>query len=118
MSTGKSAAQAAHAAVEAYIGSDSNIRNVWWLGHHYTKLVLEAEDESHLHTIQKYIEDRGFRSRLIIDEGRTEIRPHTATALGVEIVDKDDPHVEATFSTFKLYKDPQPKKRKLPPFTW
>lgn len=29
----------------------------------------------------------------------------SATALGVALVDKDDPHTKATFSSFKLYKD-------------
>jgi hypothetical protein len=40
-----------------------------------------------------------------IDEGMTEVDPHVMTALGVAIVDKDDPHTLATFSTFELYRD-------------
>lgn len=112
MSTGKSAAQASHAAVEAYRLSDPDLIQAWYTGNAYTKLVMEAQDEQHLHTIQKYIEERGFKTKLIIDEGRTEIRPHTATALGVEIVDKDDPHVAASFNSFRTYKDPKPTEDK------
>jgi peptidyl-tRNA hydrolase len=110
MSTGKAAAQAAHAAVEAYLATpESNLKRVWHRGGHYTKIVLAADDETHLHTIQRYLFDRGFESQLIVDEGMTEVRPHTATALGVEIVDKDHAHAQATFSTFSLYHDPKVK---------
>lgn len=105
MSTGKSAAQAAHAAVEAFRISDPSLIHEWYLGGHYTKLVMAAVDAEHLGTIERYIEDRGFKTQLIIDEGRTEIVAHSATALGVEVVDKDDPHVAATFGAFKLYRD-------------
>lgn len=106
MSTGKAAAQAAHASVEAYIATpDNNTKRVWHKGGHYMKVVLEAQDADDLIVKQKYIEDRGFATKLIIDEGRTEIDPFTPTALGVEILDKDHPHVAATFSSFKLYKD-------------
>jgi peptidyl-tRNA hydrolase len=122
MSTGKAAAQAAHAAVEAYRLScppapdrpeqmgyfvQSGIVNRWYQGGHYKKIVLRADDEQHLHTIQRYLEDRGFKTKLIVDEGMTEVRPHTATALGVEVVNKDDGHTAATFSTFDLFRDPQ-----------
>lgn len=114
MSTGKAAAQSAHAAVEAYIKSQQNQRlgedgrvllEEWRLGLHYTKIVLEARDEAHLRNIERYLTDRWFDSALIIDEGRTEIEPMSVTALGVEIVDKDDPHTKATFEHFELYKD-------------
>lgn len=105
MSTGKSGAQVAHAAVEAYRASDPKMIEAWYSGGHYTKLVMLAEDEAQLTNIQTYLQDRGFRTGLIIDEGRTEIRPFTKTALGVEIVDKTEPHVADTFGEFKTYKD-------------
>ncbi len=106
MTPGKLAAQAQHAAVEAYRISAPNLLADWYLGGHYCKLVMLADDDVHLLTIQKYIEERGFKTKLIIDEGRTEIRPLSVTALGVEVVDRDDPHTRATFETFKLYRDP------------
>ncbi len=105
MTAGKLAAQSAHAAVEAYIISDPDLVEIWYRGGHYTKLTLLAHDNEDIVTIQKYIEDRGFKTKLIIDEGRTEIAPHQPTALGVEVVDRNDPHVRATFSTFPLYKE-------------
>lgn len=114
MSTGKAAAQASHAAVEAYRITEYDMLEHWYVGGHYTKLIMAADDESHLRTIQHYIEERGFATKLIIDEGRTEIRAFTATALGVQVVDKDDPHTAATFESFRLYRDPKPpKKQKL-----
>lgn len=112
MSPGKLAAQVAHAAVEAFTISETDLVEKWYNGNAYTKLVMLAEDEAHLFTIDRYIKDRGFDAKLIIDEGRTEIRPHTATALGVQIVDRDDPHVAATFGDFKTYRENTPKKDK------
>lgn len=112
MSPGKIAAQAQHAAVEAYSMSLPSLIKQWRLGGHYTKLVMLAEDDTHLLTIERYIDARGFKTALIIDEGRTEIRPHSPTALGVEIVDRDDPHTAATFSEFKLYREKHKKHRK------
>lgn len=109
MSTGKAAAQAAHAAVEAYLATpESNTKRVWHRGGHYTKIVLEAADAHELKTQQDYLTARGFNSVLIIDEGRTEVDAFTPTALGCCIVDKDDAHVRDTFSTFKLYKEGPP----------
>lgn len=112
MSTGKAAAQAAHASVEGVRISarepngnpwDASIVNRWYRGGHYTKIVLEVADAEALRVAKDYIEARGFKTSLIIDEGRTEIEPMSMTALGVEILDKDQPHVRETFSVFKLY---------------
>lgn len=114
MSTGKAAAQAAHASVEGVRLSartpngnpwDASIVNRWYRGGHYAKVVLEAKDSAALQIARQYIEDRGFKSALIIDEGRTEIEPMSVTALGCEIVDKDWPHARETFSAFQLYTD-------------
>lgn len=110
MSPGKLAAQAAHAAVEAWLISDQNkqVVNRWRCGLHYKKIVLMTDD---LVTAQTYIEARGFKTAAVIDEGRTEFQPLslTWTALGVEILDKDDLHVRETFGAFKLYAGHSPK---------
>lgn len=125
MSIGKAAAQASHAAVEAYRisqpkgnGHDEpqkiQLHNAWYIGGHYTKLVMAARDAQHLYSIERYLNSRGFGTALIIDEGRTEIAPHTPTALGVQIVDKDNEHTAATFGDFKTLrpkKPATPKKR-------
>jgi peptidyl-tRNA hydrolase len=106
MSTGKSAAQAAHAAVEAYrISPDNWIKESWYKGGHYMKLVMECRDSDHLRDTERYLNDRGFKTVLILDEGHTEVPPITPTALAVALVDKDDPHTAATFESFRLYKD-------------
>jgi peptidyl-tRNA hydrolase len=115
LSAGKLAAQVAHASVEGVRISakepwgnpwDSSLVNRWYQGGHYAKVVLQSDD---LTLAQKYIEGRGFKTALIIDEGRTEIEPLTPTALGVEIVDKDWPHARSTFGDFKLYRELPPE---------
>jgi peptidyl-tRNA hydrolase len=119
MSTGKTAAQVGHAAVEALRLSQSNPPHLpgdkfwydteavvaWNTGGHYAKYIMECRDTEHLLATERYLNDRGFKTALIIDEGHTEIDPITPTALGVEIVNKDDRHTAATFESFKLYKD-------------
>jgi PTH2 family peptidyl-tRNA hydrolase len=115
MSTGKAAAQVAHAAVEAFRLSESNLLQDWYTGGHYTKLVMEARDTEHLFVIKHYLEERGFKVALIIDEGRTEIEPHTPTALGVEVVDKNDPHTAATFESFRTYREDKPEEKPKKP---
>lgn len=100
MSIGKAAAQAAHAAM--VVPDD----NSWLDNPHRTIIVLEARDQAHLDNIGKYLEERGFATREIIDEGVNEIDPHVTTARCTKILDKDDENVKKTFSTFKLYCDP------------
>lgn len=110
MSPGKMTAQGAHAAVEAFRISKPGLINAWLSGGHYTKIILEAEDAEQLSTFREYIEERGFKTSLIIDEGRTEIKPFSKTALGVEIVDKADEHVADSFGEFRTYKHaPEPQ---------
>lgn len=104
MSPGKLAAQVAHAAVEAYRISDEKMITRWYRGGHHTKIVLGADDELAMTNMEAYLEKRGFKTHQVIDEGRTEIKAFSRTALGVEVVDKDIPHVAETFSSFKTYK--------------
>lgn len=109
MTSGKAAAQAAHAAVEAYrlTDPDSNLHKDWYVANHYTKIVLQADD---LILAQEYLEARGIKTTLIIDEGRTEFDGVlTATALGCALVNKDNPHIQDTFGAFNLYKDARPR---------
>jgi len=106
MSSGKIAAQSVQSSIGAYKLSDGELVHDWWhKGGHHTTLVMEAIDENNLQNIQNYLLDRGFNSFMMIDEGMTEVDAHVCTALAVEIVDKEDPHTEATFSSFKLYRD-------------
>ena len=109
MSTGKAASQAAHAAVEAYrlTDPDSNLHKDWYVANHYTKIVLQTDD---LFTAREYLEARGIKCALIIDEGRTEFDGDlTPTALGCALVNKDNPHIQDTFAAFTLYKTQIPR---------
>ena len=108
MTTGKAAAQASHAAVEAYrlTDPDSNLHKDWYVANHYTKIVLQTDD---LFVAKEYLEARGVKCALIIDEGRTEFDGDlTPTAIGCALVNKDNPHIQDTFAHFKLYRE-EPK---------
>lgn len=108
MSKGKFAAQAAHAAVQAYkVSPDDRLKHIWdECGQQYAKVVLQTDD---LHNATLYILQRGFKVVPILDEGRTEFDADlTLTFLGVQIVDKNRADVQATFGGFKLYKEHQP----------
>lgn len=106
MTSGKVAAQAVQAAVGAYRASKDELAEDWYsLGGHHMTLTMEARDEAHLRAIQSYLDERGFKSVMMIDEGMTEIDAHVLTALAVEIVDKKDLHTAKTFESFKLYRD-------------
>jgi peptidyl-tRNA hydrolase len=84
----------------------------WLTSGHYTKLVMQADNESILSNVKEYLETRGYRTYLVIDEGRTEIDPFTKTALAVELVDKDDERVQQHFGEFRTYKPPKPDLKK------
>jgi peptidyl-tRNA hydrolase, PTH2 family len=118
MTPGKIAAQAAHAAVEAFRISDQKMIDRWYRGGHHTKIVLAADDEAQMANIAHYLSERGFKSKQIIDEGRTEIKAFSRTALGVEIVNKDDPHTASTFESFKTYKPLKESKESKPKVSW
>ena len=102
MSPGKLAAQVAHAACLAQRGSNPEMVEDWYKFGFYTKLVMEARDADHIKTIERYLNERGIKTFIVIDEGRTEIKRHSVTALGVEILDKNI--VGPIFAEFDLYK--------------
>ena len=110
MDSGKLAAQAQHAAVEAIRATpaESNLLRLWYKGLHYRKVVLEGRDTQHMYAILLYLEARGFNGIPIFDEGLTDVDPHSFTAIGVPLVNKNEPHTQATFSSFKLYRDDRP----------
>lgn len=129
MSPGKIAAQAAHAEGLAqhdfHYGRERDsgewyepqavLYREWINSGHYTKLAMLAQDTEHLYTIERYLKERGYKTYLVIDEGRTEIAAHSPTALAVELVDKDDERVQQHFGDFKVYKEkkpPAPKKKR------
>lgn len=118
MTWGKAMAQAQHAAVESfrYTGENSNLTRLWYKGGHYAKVILQLPDTDAMRNAEIYLRERGFPCIPIIDEGHTEVAPLSYTALGVPLVDKNDPHVRATFEVFELYvEDEEPQERER---TW
>lgn len=105
MSSGKLAAQAAHAAAVVFNGSTGKQGEYWRAAPHKTILIMEARDDQHLHNISTYLLQRGINSQRVIDEGSNEVDPHSITALATEVLDKDDESLKQTMSTFKLYRD-------------
>lgn len=105
MTVGKASAQAAHAAAMSVINSPQESVSRWEDAVHRTVIVLEARNNEHLKNISEYLEQRRLHVLKIIDEGANEVDPHTWTALATQILEKENEHVEQTFSTFKLYRD-------------
>jgi PTH2 family peptidyl-tRNA hydrolase len=115
MSPGKLAAQVAHAAVNAAFKTSSNDLAPWFASGH-TKVVLEARDTEHLLMVERFVKERGIETVLVIDEGRTEIAPHSPTALATVVVDKDDPNVQHAFADLRTYREDKPKIEDRPVF--
>lgn len=115
MSSGKLAAQVAHAAVRAYELTPPTVRQQW-LGEGECKIVLQARDEAHMRNTIDYL--RGLLNIepvVVIDEGRTEVPPLSLTAIGLPVLDKDDEAVRFATESFKLYKDKPKPKVPVPP---
>ncbi len=105
MTTGKAAAQAAHAIAIAFARSDKTVLDLWNESVHRTILVMKARDAEHLKNMQQYLKERNIRTHLVIDEGVNEIDPHVPTALATDILDRDDAVAKQTLSSFELYRD-------------
>jgi peptidyl-tRNA hydrolase len=109
MSAGKLGAQVGHGVQKGYEltleepNAEEIIAEYNKTGH--TKIVLEARDTEHLIAFRDYAKSRGVNSWLVIDEGRTEVVPHSPTALGFPILDKADRDVAFTFADLKIYRD-------------
>lgn len=128
MSPGKLAAQAAHAetlAVQdlwnahsreselcpeerAWLRMQQDLWNIWFGHGHYAKYVMKADDSTMMTTIKHYLEARGFRTYLVIDEGHTEETWMVPTAMAVELVDKDEERTASVFSNFRMYREKRP----------
>lgn len=110
MSPGKLSAQVAHAAVKGVMmtwqdGLDGEHIYAEWDATGHTKIVLEVTDAQHLTAFREFAKSRGINSWLVIDEGRTEVAPHSPTALGFPILDKSDRDVAHTFADLRTYRE-------------
>lgn len=81
LSKGKTAAQAAHAAVDAALKSDKKVLEAW-LDEGQKKVVLKAGLKE-LSDIGKKCRKLKIHFSLIKDAGLTELKPGTVTCLGI-----------------------------------
>jgi peptidyl-tRNA hydrolase, PTH2 family len=79
---GKLAAQVAHAAVHAYRKA-SFIKKRIWLSLGMKKVVLKVKDLDELRIYIKKAKDKGLKTSLIADAGKTVVEPGTITCLGI-----------------------------------
>jgi peptidyl-tRNA hydrolase len=96
---GKLAAQAAHAAIAAFLRAPGPERAAW-LGEGMPKVVLACGSEAELLEIHARAESAGLPAELIRDAGRTVLAEGTATCVGIGPA--DDAAVDAITGTLKL----------------
>ena len=97
---GKSAAQAAHAAVEAVMRSEkSDISK--WRAEGQMKIALKVADQKELLKYNQMAKDNGLVTATITDAGRTCIAPGTMTCVGIGPAKEED--IDAIVGDLKLY---------------
>lgn len=79
---GKMAAQASHASVDAVLKCDRRIVELW-RKEGGKKVILEVEDDKELLKYKQIADDAGLKTALVIDAGRTVLKPGTMTCLGI-----------------------------------
>jgi len=82
MSKGKTAAQVAHAAVQAALTVNKKLLKNWTQTG-MKKITLKVESEEDLFKYQKLAEEKDLITALITDAGHTEIAPGTKTCLAI-----------------------------------
>lgn len=88
MSKGKTAAQAAHGAVEATLKADKSLVSKWRSAG-MKKVTLSVNSEKELYKYLQIAKEDGLATGLITDAGRTEIAPGTPTCLAIGPDDED-----------------------------
>lgn len=99
LSPGKLAAQVAHAAIGAFLQTDAMTGQEWLT--HMTKVVLRVDSPQELEQLEIEAILAGLPRYIVIDEGRTEIPPHTITCLGIGPAPKYK--LDAIVGKLKLY---------------
>ncbi len=79
---GKSAAQAAHASVEAVLRSDKSMV-LKWRNQGMKKIVLTVDDLQSVHKYVQFAKEAGVVSATITDAGRTCVEPGTLTCAAI-----------------------------------
>lgn len=102
LTKGKTASQAAHAAVTCFkntIEHNSSLADQWFkVGQ--PKIILKVDSIADLENLQDQARKSGIVSALVCDAGRTHIAPGTATCLGLG-PDYDD-KIDALVKDLKL----------------
>ena len=89
MSEGKLAAQVAHASIESYKMTPFDVQMEWeaWGS---KKVVLKVSNLKEMLAILEKVKGARLPFALIRDAGRTEVKPGTATALGIGPAPEDE----------------------------
>src|SRR4051794_4405346 len=85
MGKGKIGAQVAHAAIDVFRKHPDNALFRKWDHESNAKVVLKAPQETVLALADKY----SHISKLIQDQGRTQVEPGSFTVLGFQVMEKD-----------------------------
>jgi peptidyl-tRNA hydrolase len=85
---GKLAAQAAHAAVGAFLAADTQAQQTW-VQCGMPKIVVFGADADALIQLQTFARSRGIAACLIHDAGRTVVPTGTITCLGLGPASED-----------------------------
>lgn len=80
---GKMVAQGSHASIYSMMISDENVVEEW-LKEGMRKIVLKTDYEGILR-LKETLRTNNIKSEIVYDFGLTQIDPHTATAIGIEI---------------------------------
>lgn len=89
MSRGKAATQVAHASIGAFRKSSALIKTMWQRDGE-KKVVVQAENVSHLLELKKKADSLKLPNAIISDAGLTELEPGTVTCLGIGPAKGDD----------------------------
>ena len=79
---GKTAAQAAHASVEAVLKSNKDLIKRWRMSG-MPKIVVKIENEKELYKLNQQAKDLGLITSVITDAGRTVVEPGTTTCMAI-----------------------------------
>jgi len=100
MSKGKTAAQVAHAAVEATLKADKSLVSKWRQTG-MKKITLSAQSEKDLIKYMQIAKDEGLTTAIITDAGHTEIAPGTKTCLAIGPADEN--HIDSITGELKMF---------------
>jgi PTH2 family peptidyl-tRNA hydrolase len=89
MGRGKIAAQVAHAAVAATLGSLGGADFAAWLREGQPKVVLKVTTVDQLQDVVRRAQAAGLPVELVSDAGRTQVAPGTLTCCAVGPADSD-----------------------------